>query len=70
VVRFGHAQTGQKQAAVMLYIILGLGLCYLAIRYGLARPANERAAMLSGGVGIVICILMIVFGLGLIAWGW
>jgi hypothetical protein len=54
----------------MFYIILGIGLCYLAIRYGLAAPNERRVAMLSGGVGIVICILMIVLGLGLIVWGW
>ena len=54
----------------MLYIVVGLGLCYLAIRYGLAVPNERRTAMLSGGVGIVISVLMIVFGLGLIVWGW
>ena len=73
MVRFHKTRTDgpdKKQAVVMLYIFVGLGLCYLAIRYGLAVPNERRTAMLSGGVGIVISVLMIVFGLGLIVWGW
>jgi hypothetical protein len=53
----------------MLYILVGLGLCYLAIRYGLALPDDRRTAMLAGPVGVVICVLMILFGLALIGWG-
>ena len=43
----------------MLYIIVGLGLCYLAIRYGLTLPNDRRNTMLAGPVGVVICVLMI-----------
>ncbi len=53
----------------MLYILVGFGLCFVAIRYGLALPAKRRTLMLAGPVGVVICVLMILFGLGAIGWG-
>ncbi len=53
----------------MLYIVIGIGLCYLAIRYGLAVPEERKPVLLGGPVGFVISCVMIFFGLALIAWG-
>ena len=52
----------------MFDILIGLGLIYVAIRYGLAPKSGQPTPLLSGGVGVVISILMILVGLGLITW--
>ena len=54
----------------MRYILVGIGLIYVAIRYGLMVPYEKRNPMLAGVVGVILCILMIVAGLALLVWGW
>ena len=50
-------------------ILIGIGLCYVAIRYGFMRPPEQRHMMLGGGVGVALCVLMILLGIAIAAWG-
>jgi hypothetical protein len=54
---------------VMFDILVGIGLCYVAIRYGLAAPGGRRNILLRGVVGTALSILIILAGLGIMVWG-
>jgi hypothetical protein len=53
----------------MILAIIGFSICIWAFGTGYGTSPNNRAAIFAGSVGTIVNGIVVLIGLGLIAWG-